>query len=150
MARSFRYTADRQIVNTILIPLLKLGLAPRVYSLLTTKGRRTGRPHSVPVTLIREGARSWLVAPYGAVDWVKNARASGEVRLSYGSMVSHCRTQELPPEDAAPILRTYLRMFPITRAYFSVPPDASIEAFIQEAQTRPVFALEPRSTQDAS
>jgi hypothetical protein len=36
----------------------------------------------VPVVLVEEKKKRWLVAPYGEVDWVKNARASGFVNLT--------------------------------------------------------------------
>jgi len=142
MPRKFRYTADRRIVNAILIPLLRLGIAPRVYFLLTVVGRKTGRPHSVPVTLVTEASHRWLVAPYGVVDWVKNARVAGTVRLSRGNTGSTYRVRELPPCEAAPILRRYLQAFPITRPYFSVRPDAPVDEFTVEAKTRPVFELQ--------
>lgn len=148
MARSFRYTLDRRVVNSILVGLLRLGIAPRNYSLLTVVGRRTGRPRTLPVTILHEGPQRWLVAPYGPVDWVKNARAAGTVRLSCGKVSSRYAIRELPPLEAAPVLRTYLRMFPITRPYFGIPPEAPIDEFAKEAMTRPVFELRALPTTD--
>jgi len=50
--------------------------------LLTTQGRTTGRPRSNPVVPVEHGGRRWLVAPYGLVSWVHNARAAGRVSLT--------------------------------------------------------------------
>ena len=82
MAKSFQYGINRRIVNRIIIWLLKRGLAPRISYLLAVTGRITGKLHSVPVVVIRDGHKRWLVAPYGEVDWVKNARATGKVMLT--------------------------------------------------------------------
>lgn len=141
MARTFQYSIDRRIVNRIIIWMLRLGIAPKVYYLLTVKGRVTGAPHSVPVTLVQEGGKRWLVAPYGEVDWVKNARVSGTVELSRSDQHEILAVHELSSEEAAPILRKYLEAYPITKPYFEAGVDSPLEAFVEEARSRPVFAL---------
>jgi deazaflavin-dependent oxidoreductase (nitroreductase family) len=60
--------------NTLASMLARAGIRP--FWLLTTRGRKTGRPHTNPVTLVEQDGRSWLVAPYGAVSWVQNARTA--------------------------------------------------------------------------
>ena len=57
MARSFRPTLIRRLLNGLVRPLARLGLAPHVY-VLTVPGRKTGEPHSTPVRLIENGGRS--------------------------------------------------------------------------------------------
>lgn len=120
---------------------LKFGVAPKIYYLLTVTGRRTGKPHSVPVVLVEEGKYRWLVAPYGVVDWVKNARVSGMVNLSRRKRNENLSIQELPLEDAAPILKKYLEENPITKPYFDARVDSSLDDFVKEASSRPVFKL---------
>jgi deazaflavin-dependent oxidoreductase (nitroreductase family) len=141
MARTFQYSIDRRIVNRLIIWLLRFGLAPDNYYLLTVRGRKTGKPHSIPVSLVQEGDKRWLVAPYGEVDWVKNARASGMVRLSRRSLQEDLAIRELPVEEAAPVLKKYLKAYPITRDYFEATVDSPLEAFEEEAKSRPVFEL---------
>jgi deazaflavin-dependent oxidoreductase (nitroreductase family) len=141
MARPFQYSMDRRIVNRIIIWLLKFGLAPRIYYLLTVTGRITGNHHSVPVVLVVEGNKSWLVAPYGEVDWVKNARASGMVKLSRRKRSEDFAIRELPPEEAASILKKYLEENPLTKPYFDARADSSLDEFVEEARSRPVFEL---------
>ncbi len=141
MARPFRYSLDRRIVNRILIWLLKLGFAPSNYQLLTVTGRKTGKMHSVPVSLIEEEEKRWLVAPYGEVDWVKNARASGAVTISRGGESEQFALRSASPQEAAPVLRKYLVAFPITAPYFDARPDSPEEEFVAEAESRPVFEL---------
>lgn len=141
MARSFQYSIDRRIVNRIIIWMLKFGIAPKIYYLLTVKGRITGNPHSVPVVLIEEGEKRWLVSPYGEVDWAKNARAAGTVRLSRRNLQEDLAIRELPLEEAAPVLKKYLEAYPLTKSYFDVEVDSPLDEFVEEARSRPVFEL---------
>lgn len=141
MARPFQYTFDRRIVNKIIMWLLKLGFEPDSYYLLTVTRRKSGKPHTVPVVIVEEDHKRWLVAPYGVVDWVKNARATGVVTLARGKLSRIFTIQELLPLEAAPVLKMYLQRFPITRPYFDAKPDSALSEFEQEAQSRPVFEL---------
>lgn len=141
MARPFRFTVDRRVVNRIITWLLQRDWAPEVYSLLTVPGRRTGRPHSVPVTLIEQDGRRWLVAPYGEVDWVKNARAAGTVEISHGRHSERLAIRETSAQEAAPILKKYIRKFPLTESYFDANPESPLAEFVKDARSRPVFEL---------
>src|SRR5947209_16737991 len=101
--RTYRLGVSRRVVNAVITPLTRLGLAGRHTYLLTVRGRKTGRPHSTPVTLVENGER-WLVAPYGEVSWVWNARAAGEVTLQRAGRAQTVRIEEVGPQEAAPVL----------------------------------------------
>jgi hypothetical protein len=77
MAAQYRLSVWRRLLNQLVHVLLRTGLEPRHTYLLTVRGRRSGRSYSMPVTLVEEGRQRWLVAPYGEVGWVWNARAAG-------------------------------------------------------------------------
>lgn len=141
MAQEFKYGAFRRIVNKILVFLLRYDLAPKIYYLLTTTGRKSGLPHSIPVVIVEEDNKKWLVAPYGVVDWVKNARAVTKVALSRGRDSVEYEVHEVSPEEGAPILKRYLEMFPITKSYFDSRMEDSLREFINDARSRPVFEL---------
>ena len=143
MAKSYRLTPLRRLVNILMRLLLRLGLAPRTTVLLTVPGRRSGTLRSTPVTLVERDGQRWLVAPYGPVGWVRNARAAGQVELSRGRRSEMVRVKELAPEAAAPILKAYLERVPITRPYFDAAPDAPLVAFAAEASKHPVFQVIP-------
>jgi deazaflavin-dependent oxidoreductase (nitroreductase family) len=128
-------------VNRVVAPLTRTPLAPPHTYLLTVPGRRSGRPRSTPVTLIENGER-WLVAPYGEVGWVRNVRAAAEVTLSRRGRTERLRAEEATPEQAAPVLKRYLRMAFVVRPFFDVRPDASLEDFAAEAERHPVFRLQ--------
>ncbi len=78
MAKTYRLTPLRRLGNAVITSMLRAGMAPRNYAMLTVAGRKTGRARSTPVRLIHQGGSSWLVSPYGEVAWVHNARAAAE------------------------------------------------------------------------
>lgn len=141
MAKHYRLTIWRKIGNVWFRSLLRIGLAPRSYYLLTVPGRKSGQPRSTPVTLVETGVGRWLVAPYGTVSWVHNVRAAGEVTLSRGRQSETLRAVELDPDRSAPVLKAYLSENPITRSFFDVTADSPLDAFRAEAPRHPVFAL---------
>jgi hypothetical protein len=93
------------------------------------------------VTLVEQLPRRWLVAPYGEVGWVRNARAAGSVTIERGRRAETLRLTELGPRDSARILQRYVREVPITRPYFDVMPESSLDDFAAEAPRHPVFEL---------
>jgi deazaflavin-dependent oxidoreductase (nitroreductase family) len=141
MAATYRLSPSRRAINRAVRLLLRLGLVPGPTYLLTVPGRRTGRPFSTPVTLVEEEGARWLVAPYGEVGWVRNARAAGRVTLSRGGHSETLPIRELPSAEAAAVLQRYVTRVPITRPYFDAGPDSPLAAFIAEAPRHPVFAL---------
>ena len=141
MARPYRLGFWRRLVNLIIRALLRLGMSPPHTYLLTVRGRRSGKPHLTPVTLVEEKGDRWLVSPYGEVGWVRNARAAGRIMLSRGRQSEIVIITELRPEEAAPVLKKYISQYPITRPFFDVTPQSSIEDFVAEAPRHPVFRI---------
>ncbi len=141
MAATYRLSLWRRGVNALVRALLEWGLGPRHTYLLTVRGRKSGRPYSTPVTLVEQRGQGWLVAPYGEVAWVRNARATRQVTLSRGAQSKTVAVVELGPEEAAPILKQYLTEVPITRPFFDVTPESPLDAFAAEAPRHPVFFL---------
>ena len=105
-------------------------------------GRKTGRPHTTPVTVLARGGERWLVGPYGNVAWVKNARACGQVTLRRRGYRETLSVREVDAATEAPILKAYLASEPITRRAVGVDPDAIAE-WEAIAPNHPVFHLEP-------
>jgi deazaflavin-dependent oxidoreductase (nitroreductase family) len=141
MAKTYRPNRLWRPFNLLVCGLLWLGLFPAGTYVLTVPGRRSGRPHSTPVTLVEEGGERWLVAPYGAVDWVRNARVAGRVALSRGRHTETVGLAELGPAESAPILKRYVARVPHTQAYFDATPTAPPEAFLAEAPRHPAFRI---------
>ena len=142
LARQYRPGRGRYVENTIMSALVRVGLVPRSY-LLITQGRKTGRPRTNPVVPVEDGGRRWLVAPYGPVSWVHNARATGRVSLARRRDTRDYAIREVPPDEAGSVLKRYVRIAPSTRAYFQATKDSPVEDFVAEAGRHPVFELTP-------
>jgi deazaflavin-dependent oxidoreductase (nitroreductase family) len=141
MARPYRLGFWRRSVNRIIRALLRAGLSPPHTYLLTVAGRKSRRIYSTPVTLVEENGERWLVAPYGEVGWVKNARAAGQITLKRGRRSETVSIAELSPDEAAPVLKKYLSRVPIVRPFFDVTPKSQIADFVAEAPRHPVLRI---------
>lgn len=142
MAARYRRGIARRAGNAVIQALLAVGLGPRSTYLLGATGRRSGAVRTTPVTLVEEGGRRWLVAPYGDVAWVRNLRAAGRATLARGGRVETVSVREVDSDEAAPVLKLYVTRVSITRPYFDVTPASDLEAFRAEAPRHPVFAIE--------
>ena len=69
MAKTYQVKPITRIVNQIVKAFNQFGIGPSC--LLTVPGRKSGQPHSTPVTLVEDGGERWLVAPYGDVGCVR-------------------------------------------------------------------------------
>ena len=141
MSKSYHLSGPRRFLNALMRALLRVGLAPAGTYLLTVRGRSTGTPHSTPVTLVERDDGRWLVAPYGAVGWVRNARAAGRVRLSRGRHSEELQIDEVGGDEAAGVLQSYVRNVRIVRPYFDATTASPVGAFEAEAARHPVFRL---------
>jgi len=141
VAARYQRGLARRAGNGLVRMLLRRGLGPARTYLLTVTGRRSGAPRSTPVTLVEEGGRRWLVAPYGEVAWVRNLRAAGKATLARGGRTETVAVREIKPEEAAPVLKWYVTRVPITRPYFDAKPESDLAAFRAEAPRHPVFAI---------
>ena len=74
------YVKPREFTRRVVNPLVSRLHSGRVET-LTVVGRRTGRPHAVPVIPMKIGESRHLVSPHGEADWVRNLRAAGDGEL---------------------------------------------------------------------
>lgn len=133
--------------NALVSLFARVGIGP--IHLLTTRDRKTGMPHTIPVVPIELDGRRWLVAPYGTVSWVRNARKDGRVHMRYGRATSDYTVREVDAGEAGAVLKRYVRVATKTRALFRATEDSPVEDFIAEADRHPVFELVPIPTGQA-
>ena len=138
--RQFRSSRGRRVGDAIIGVFVRAGLVPSTY-MLTTTGRRTGRPLTHPATVVQHEGQRWLVAPYGVVSWVRNARAAGRVRLARRGDRRDYAIREVSAAEAGPVLKRYVAVATATRPYFAADMDAPVEDFVAEADRHPVFEL---------
>ena len=139
-AKRFTATRGQRAGNAVVVALVRWRLVPHTY-VMTTVGRKTGTPRTTPVTLVEEQDKKWLVAPYGPVSWVLNARAAGRVTLRRGKQVGGYAIREIPATEAGPVLKKYVAIAGATRSYFKATKDAPVAEFVAEADAHPVFEL---------
>ena len=139
--RPYRRSVWRRLLNALVRPLARLGLAGRSTHVLTVPGRASGRLWSTPVSIVGDGDERWLVAPYGERNWVKNARAAGWVELQRGRRRERLCVEEMAAEEAVPVLREYYRRFRVTRPFFEVTLESSYGQWLAEAPRHPAFRL---------
>ena len=124
--------------------LVGLGLGMRHNYLLEVRGRRTGRVHAMPVSVLDLNDRRFLVAGRGRTHWVRNAEAAGEVALKKGRSRTRYRLRAVPDVEKPELLKAYVDRFKATvQRYFPVPAGSPAPAFAAIASRYPVFELLP-------
>ena len=139
----YRPGTARRAVDHAYAAMTRLGLGASYRHLLTVTGRSSGLPRTTPVDVMEHDGRLWLVAPYGEVHWVKNLRAAGAAELRRGRRTVAFDAEEVGPEVAEPVIRQYIAQVPVTRAYWGVSPEATVDEVRAEARHHPVFRLAP-------
>ena len=143
MAKTLKMNFADRMGDALFVALLRVGFKIGSMSLLTVRGRKSGQPRTVPVLLVEHDGHSFLVAPYGVVQWVRNIRAAGTATLTRGRHSKVISVIELPAQEAAPILKQYLVKATAARPYFDATKDSPLEAFEREAARHPVFQITP-------
>jgi len=143
MAKTYRLNLGTRLINSVFRLMTKLGIGASYRHILTVRGQKSGRLYSTPVDVLEVSGDRWLVAGYGPVRWVRNARAAGEVTLSRGGRSEKFRVEEASVEAAIPVLRAYIGEIKVTRAYFDANPDSPDDAIAAELERHAVFRLIP-------
>jgi deazaflavin-dependent oxidoreductase (nitroreductase family) len=110
--------------------------------LLTVRGRKSGLPRTVSIAIIERNGKRYLGAPFGVVDWVRNLRAAGEAILTRGRRSETVNARELPPREAALVLREDIKGGNPFARYYQVTADSPLEEFERAAVSHPLFVLE--------
>jgi hypothetical protein len=129
------------VLSTLNRVLVRVGLRKNPLSTLTVKGRKTGKEHSVKIRVIEHDGQRWLVAPYGAVNWVRNIRVARQAVLSKSNQSETIWVEEVAPAVSAPILQQYLSVAEAVRPQFSATPASPLAEFEAEAAGHPVFRI---------
>ncbi|MCC7365708.1 MAG: nitroreductase family deazaflavin-dependent oxidoreductase [Dehalococcoidia bacterium] len=131
--------------NRVMVLWSGSGLPPHRQQVLEVRGRKTGKPRSVPVVVATVDGDRYLVAMLGpGTAWVANAREAGVAVLRHRRR-EDVLLDELPAEDEAkiPVLREYLRLASGARPFFPAGPDAPAADFLPVLERHPVFRIVP-------
>jgi deazaflavin-dependent oxidoreductase (nitroreductase family) len=121
----------RRVVNPLVSRLHSGGVET-----LTVVGRRTGRPHAVPVIPVQIGECRYLVSPYGEADWVRNLRAAGEGELQGRGTTERFAAREVPVAERAAVIAAYRAVAGRTVAscFRDLPDPADHPVFVIERE----------------
>ena len=130
--------------NRLIVSLNRLGISFGTWYILSIPGRKTGKMHSTPISVLHINGQRYVVTGFDT-HWVKNARHVGKGILARGRKKEHVLLVELPIEERPPILREFPRQVPHGVQYFekmlNIPVDP--EALVSAAAHCPVFRLDP-------
>ena len=141
--RYLRPGAAERILGRILVVLVRIGLVRGHFYVREVRGRQSGRTISLPVDPLDLDGRCYLVCARGNSNWVRNARAAGEVVLVRALRRRRYAVRELPPGMRPPVLKAYLdRYANEVQRFFPVPKGSAVEAFNDLAARYPVLELQ--------
>lgn len=137
--------AIERLFGRILTSLIWIGLIRGHFYVLEVRGRKSGRVVALPVDPIEFEGHRYLVRARGNSQWVRNARAAGEVVLARALRRDRYAVLELPPAMRPPVLKAYLDRFASeVQRFFPVPKGSPVTAFNDLAARYPVFAISRR------
>lgn len=132
-----------KFANRLIVLLNRLGVGFGTWYILSIPGRKTGKMHSTPVSVLHVNGQRYVVTGF-ETHWVKNARKAGKGMLARGRKKEQVALVELPVEEREPILREFPRQVPHGVQYFErllhLPVDP--ETLAAEAPRCPVFRLD--------
>jgi len=153
MAKTDKAPMYVRVANVLTLTLLRAGfklVGPGLVIgnypmyLLTVRGRKSGQPRTVALAIIGRNGKRYVGSPFGIVDWVRNLRAAREAILTRGHRAETVTARELPPREAALVLREEIKGGnPFVRSY-GVTADSSLEEFERAAVSHPLFLLESK------
>ena len=139
MAKQYALNASTLRIGRMMSWMARRGIGK--VQVLTTTGRQSGEPRTVPVSPIEVEGVEYLVCPYGEMGWVHNARANPNATLRHGSKVRQIRLDEVPGETAAPVVAAYHAREGYARQYMDVPENPTTNDFVEAAALFPVFEI---------
>lgn len=111
---------------------------------LQVRGRRSGKPVTLPVVPVRRRDGVYLVSMLGETNWVRNVRAAEGQATLRDRHAHEVVLTEVPIGERPGIIKAYLRAAPGGRPHIPVHRDAPLADFAAIAADHPVFRVDPR------
>jgi deazaflavin-dependent oxidoreductase (nitroreductase family) len=141
-----RYVVPRRvdrIFNRAVEWLTRAGVSVLGSRILRVRGRSSGQWRSTPVNLLTVDDGTYLVAPRGTTQWVRNIRIAGGGELRVGRRVTPFTIEELPDADKPVVIRAYLKRWAweVGRFFDGVNASSSDADLLRIASGFPVFRV---------
>jgi deazaflavin-dependent oxidoreductase (nitroreductase family) len=139
------------LLNPLIKSFLRLGVPAGPMTLLTVRGRKTGRPRTTPVGLFRLETRRYIFDTFGNADWVRNLRAAREAVVGRGWGSKQVIAKELSLDEAALVLKEIFAPYIASRFLssflrmgYSLAKDSTVDDYVREAGRHSGFELQDR------
>ena len=98
----------RRVFNPLVAWFTKRGLPLKGSAVLAVRGRTSGELRETPVNPLELDGATYLVAPRGETQWVRNIRVAGGGVLRRGRRRTEITVSEVADADKPAIIRAYL------------------------------------------
>jgi deazaflavin-dependent oxidoreductase (nitroreductase family) len=130
------------VFNRLVRGLSRLGIGLAGAQTLAVRGRKSGEWRTNPVNPFELDGRTYLLAPRGATEWVRNLRVAGEGELRKGSRARRFTAREVADSDKLPLLRLYVdRWAWEAKDFLGVDKDATDDQLREIAHENPAFEI---------
>ena len=130
------------VVNPLLKGLHRLGISVQGSQTLAVRGRKSGEIRTNPVNPFELDGNTYLLAPRGNTQWVRNMRAAGQGELRRGRKVRHFHATEVRDSEKLPLMRLYMDKWSWeVKGFLGIDADASDEEIERILPDHPAFVL---------
>src|SRR5690242_7138010 len=130
------------VMNPILKAVHRLGIGVAGSQTLAVRGRKSGEMRTNPVNPFELDGHTYLLAPRGTTQWVRNLRAAGEGELRSGRKTRRFRAAEVPDSEKLPLLRLYMERWSWeVKGFLGIDADAPDDQLRRIAPDHPAFEL---------
>ena len=145
MAETLYHEPDwftKHIFNPLVAGLHKLGLSVQGSQTLAVRGRKSGEMRTNPINPFELEGRTYLLAPRGTTQWVRNMRVAGEGELRTGRKVRHFHATEVLDSEKLPLMRLYMDKWSWeVKGFLGIDAKASDEEIERIMPDHPAFVL---------
>ena len=132
----------KNVFNPAVALASRVGISMAGSRRLTVRGRKSGKPHTTPVNPLEIDGITYLVAPRGNTQWVRNLRVAGKGQLHHGRETTNFHGEEVADTDKLPVLKTYLDKWAWeVGAFFELEKNPSDTEIKRIAPQHPVFRI---------
>jgi deazaflavin-dependent oxidoreductase (nitroreductase family) len=151
ITKSHRVPFYVPVLNPLVKSFLHLGVPAGPMTLLTVRGRKTGRSRTTPVGLFRLEGRRYVFDTFGKADWVRNLRVAREAVIGRGWGRKRVAARELSLDEAAMVLKEVFAPYiasrfrsSFLRMGYSLTKDSTMDDYAREARRHPGFELQDK------
>lgn len=133
----------KRVANQAVGRLIKLGVPLFGAWELAVRGRSSGQWRTAPVNPVSVKGATYLLAPRGVTDWVRNLRVAGGGELRRLRTRNAFTAQEIPDADKPDVLRVYLGKWgwQVKQHFNGVTADSPAAELLDVAPDHPVFRI---------